>query len=490
MKVSLLRRLALLCALLVPAGVVRAGPVEKFAQLALHPTDPNQLVLRYENAGDGLFYSHDRGKTFELVCGSMIDAHVTRFGELALTTDGTALIGAFQGLWRGDAHGCSWQKETPFDGQWVADLTRDPQDAAVMYALTSTGSPALNGVYRRDALGNWSALGEQAPLFLDRLRVASLDAGHVRFYESAVVGAYNAMPGDVSRYVVRVSDDLAATWTEHAVDPEYASVEGQALRLEAVDPTNPDHLLFSVMRDAAPDDVLVSFDQGKHLARLAQVSSFGGATFAPDGRLWFGDAGEATDAGQLSGLWFARNLESEPRPLTRDYAVRCVNYQPATNTLFVCQPYAFGPVDPENGSAGPRFELANAPSFASCGTASPVDRCKAQLVNGYCGVTHFPEAPLCQPYGLLDALGGCAGAGCSTPAAGAAGLPPSAADAGRAASAGTAAVAGSPAAAGGEPSTCSVSAPGRARSHAAAGHWLLGLLISAFLVRCRRRAAA
>jgi len=490
MTVSPQLTIALLCALLVPASLAKAGPVEKFTQLALHPNDPNTLVLRYENAGDGLFYSHDGGKSFELVCGSLVDPDVTRFGVLAIAGDGSSLLGAFDGLWRGEAQGCSWQSESSLQGKWVSDLSNDPNDASVMYAITSTGAPAANGVYKRDAYGNWSALGQQAPLFIDRLRVASLGGGKLRFYQSAVVGSYDPQATDPARYVVRVSNDLAATWIEHEVAAPYAAIEGQALRLEAVDPSNPDRLLFSVLRDNAPDDVLVSFDQGKTLSKLAQVSGFGGATFAPDGRLWFGDAGELADTSQLYGLWFARNLESVPKPISRDYAVRCVSYQAATDTLFVCQPYAFGAVDPTSGVPGVRFELAKAANFASCTGVDLVGMCKAQLLRGYCGVTHFPEAPLCKPYGVLDSVAGCVSgveAGCSAPLAGAAGNDgaPLSADAGTAIAA-----AHKPAAARDQPAQCSVSDPGRTgrvRAWSAPSFTLFGLLVCAFSVRRRAR---
>ena len=405
-------KLTFVClSLLALPRVVRAGPVEQLAQLAFDPSVPERMVLRYEFSGDGLLYSDDAGRSFQLLCGSAIDPRLTRIRALIIAADGTALTGAFPGLWQDDKQGCAWQFDPTLGEHFIADFALDPLDPNIVYAVSADGGTQTNGVYRRDARGTWSEMGSRDQRFINRIRAVRAASGSVRLYESAALPG-NALDANVV-YVVRVSDDAAAHWSEF----QHPIPANSELSVEAVDPSDPDAVLFSMIGGTTGIDLLVSFDRGETLSAYAHVAVFGGATFAPDGRLWFGDASNGQAAG---ALWYAPSLKDAPHILSSDYHVSCVNYQAATDKLFVCEPYRFGAVDPATGAAAEMFALDAAPALRSCAGRDLVNTCETQLLNGYCGVTHFPKAPLCKPYGALDMCADAAAAGCpNAPLAGA-----------------------------------------------------------------------
>src|SRR5690349_10307057 len=94
------------------ANVASAGKLEEFTQLLLHPKDPNVMVARYENGGNGAFYTADGGKTWKTMCASMIAPGERADGAMTMTADGHGLVSFFGGLWQGGEGGCSWSKAT------------------------------------------------------------------------------------------------------------------------------------------------------------------------------------------------------------------------------------------------------------------------------------------------------------------------------------------------------------------------------------------
>src|SRR4051812_37163253 len=61
---------------LPPVSTVFAGPVEILEAVAISPSDPDVIVIRYRYAGGGVLVSRDGGKTFSFVCNSAIDVGV------------------------------------------------------------------------------------------------------------------------------------------------------------------------------------------------------------------------------------------------------------------------------------------------------------------------------------------------------------------------------------------------------------------------------
>lgn len=97
--------LALLTALAAPAS---ASPVERLHQMSVHPMDPSRLVVSYENGAGGLLYSQDGGRSFKLVCSSMVSTLLKSVGKIAITGDGRLMMARFEGMWQDDGRGCQW----------------------------------------------------------------------------------------------------------------------------------------------------------------------------------------------------------------------------------------------------------------------------------------------------------------------------------------------------------------------------------------------
>jgi hypothetical protein len=379
-----------------------AGPVEQLVQLAIHPTDPKRMAVRYVWGGAGAFVTADGGKNWKLLCNSLVSNTVVNSeGPLVLTGDGSVLMGLSTGMWHDDGRACHWMNEPKYDGLFIGGFAVDPIDPAVTYSFTSSGG-LTNGLLRRDASGTWSDLGKKENILGTRMLVVRRGSGR-RFYLGLVKGEVlppDGGPGQTS-YAIRVSDDDGSTWTEHMY-----GVAGGKLQLQAVDPTNPDRLVISIERPgntgtraAIADSVLVSSDQGKTFEPYLTVLEVGGVAFAPDGRVWIGDGGNALDPTQPGAVYFAKSLDNPATKLPMsNYPVQCLAYQGATDTLYACQPTTFGSVNSADGSFTTSLDVRKVASFVDCPGVDMAAVCETQLCGAYCGFGHFAQAPLCCAY--------------------------------------------------------------------------------------------
>jgi len=428
---------AVFLSLAIVVGVPKAalaGPVEELIQMAVGPADPNMLVLRYEWSGDGLLYSRDGGATFTFVCGSSVsdptldEAPLQKLGPIGIAGSGEVLLGVFGGLWRDDGKGCSWSKEEALAGRWVTDIEAHPSDPEVSFLITSNGGEAENGVVRRNADGTFTDVGEKKQMLINRLRVIELPEGGLRFYESGVLGQVPFTDPETGamttkpNYVIRVSDDEGETWTEHQM-----GVLDGAMRLEAVDPTDPDRIVISIGRDRdattnlpIPDSVMVSDDKGETFSEWTTVTQFGAIAFASDGRVWLGDAGESSSPEAPRGIKHADSLAQEPEVLTDEIPIRCLHH--TGDRLFACQRFSFGRVSVEDGTFTPALELSKLESMNQCDGVDTESVCRKQMCTGECGTGHFASAPICiEAYGSTEETG-CAPVSAGTGGAGGAGV--------------------------------------------------------------------
>ena len=371
-------------ALVLPLpNVGLAGPVELLVQVALHPTDPDVIVLRYTEGGHGLFYSRDAGESWHLICRSAISADVPRSGPIAVTGDGHVMMGVFQGLYVDDGKGCGWSRNDFIGDKWVSDFVLHPSDPDIAFISTARSSPGVeNGVVQRDAEGEYTDFGETAELLVAQLRVAPREDG-LRFYERVLRG---------TDYLLRHSDDGRETFTEFP----FTSTEGN-LSLQAVDPSNPDRIVAVLDRGAGDDDVLVSDDRGKTLRLFMTVSQFSGIAVLPSGKVFVGEAGSPIDPTVPTGLWVADSLDGEPEELA-DFPVQCLAYQESTDTLFACQYRTFGKVDQQSGEYAQLFHFDSVEGFVDCGHGAVATACEEQLCIDYCTFGHFARAPVCDAY--------------------------------------------------------------------------------------------
>jgi len=373
---------------------VAAAPVERFIELAIHPSDPKVLVLRYENGGGGLIYSNDAGRTFRLLCTSVIDPNMRTAGKIAVTGDGRVLMGMYEGMWQDDGRGCGWGQVPTLERAWVRDIQPHPSDPNVAFALISPSSASpTGGIVRRDANGQWSDIGPREGALVTRLLTVKTANG-LRFYESMVSTPEMSVDGTapVSTYTIRVSDD-GANWEEFPI----AAMAEESPTLEAVDPSNPDRIVVLTNQYGTSARLLVSNDRGRSFTDYLTVSGLGGIAFAPDGRVWIGEPPSVSSGDLSKGLWFSQSLASPPTKVA-EYGVECVHYQPATETLYVCQAFTFGTADQTSGAFEQLFKFAEMKDFLACDGIDMPSTCQAQLCKDYCGAGHFAQAPLCCVY--------------------------------------------------------------------------------------------
>jgi hypothetical protein len=210
-------------------------------------------------------------------------------------------------------------------------------------------------------------------------------------------GVENSKP----RFVVRVSDDMGETWTDH----EFGATEAFSLALAAVDPTDPDRLVLARLNTmpgqppapgAGDDEVLVSVDRGATFGPYASMPLFGGATFAPDGRLWIGGRNNSFSPDTTSALYYAERLDpaQSPELLTEALQVRCLQYFPDSDNLFVCQRFDAGFAQTDGTGYEHVFAFNEVEHLVACDDSGIPPLCVSPLQE-FCSCAHFAGAPVC-----------------------------------------------------------------------------------------------
>lgn len=379
-----------------------AGPVEAPAHLVISPSDPNLWVVRYDYGGGGFLYSRDAGASWNLVCNTAIDPSITKeTAGVAVAPSGEVFTGVFTGLWEIGKGGCGGSMAEPFDGKWVSDVTQDPNDPSAIFAITSSGA-MMNGLYSRDdASGAWSEIGTREQILISRVRVTQTDSGR-RFYESIVDGEQMIATGEnlptgepaydyFPNYFIRYSDDEGETWTSH---PGFAMTKGR-VRLEAIDPTNPNRIVISETFGAdnpEPDIIWVNDNAGDpdSYTKLAEVKTFGGVVFAPDGRLWYGD----TD-GSIYHLPVGETAGTE---IGTDIRPRCLAYDGEGDRLIACKLIELVEVATD-GTTKSLLDFRDQQDWVECDGQSVAPACEQQMAaTNWCNITHFPNAKICAAY--------------------------------------------------------------------------------------------
>jgi hypothetical protein len=362
------------------------------ADIAVHPSKPDVMVLRYVNGGTGLLYTTDGGKSFRLLCASAIDVEKPT-GPIAISNDGHVLMGEFDGLWQDNGEGCEWSKPAPLVDRWITDLVTDPANEARVLAVSGNGDTgAKNGISRRDESGQWNDVGSRDEINVTRVRAIKTTSG-VRIYESAIRVQTPTDGGPPeAKYLVRVSNDDGQTWKENEV-----AVTNGSFRLEAIDPTNPDRIIGSISRTSTPDELLVSRDQGATFTPYGELTEVGALVMAPDGRIWAGEPQSVMMASASRGLWFAANLDA-PLAKVSDTGVECLAYLPQSETLVGCQAYSFGKFNSTTWQFTETFHFRSAKDFVKCGGTDVAAMCEVQMCLDYCGAGHFAQALLCCAY--------------------------------------------------------------------------------------------
>lgn len=373
------------------ASPAAAGPVESPGEFTSGPEGSDQRAVRYDYGGGGLLLSDDGGGSYRLMCNRVIDEGVTRETTgIVIGPGGRLFTGTFNGMWMGTPDGCDWSAVDTFDGRWVSDITNHPDDPDVLFAITGNGGAGFeNGVYRYDGTSDtWTSLGPLESALLLDLVVVRTPTG-LRFIQALARGQ-DAQ--GLSQYIIRHSDDDAATWTEHP----FPSTEGN-LRLRDVDPQDVDRIVVSV--DHGSDPVLTdalwlsdSGGQSDSWTLVGEPQTFGGVAIAADGSLWWADA-----EGPLSVL---RPGSAAPQVVDADMYGRCVVRDRSGAGMHVCTRTEVGRLDTGTGGYTTELDFAGALDWLQCDGTDVAAVCEEDSGEaGWCGPAHYPDAGVCAAYG-------------------------------------------------------------------------------------------
>jgi hypothetical protein len=208
------------------------------------------------------------------------------------------------------------------------------------------------------------------------------------------------MPGSAQQTstspVLRISDDLGATWTEHAI-PDPDKTQG-VVRLLAVEPGEPMKLVVALEVSSGatdqPDPIFVSTDSGASFKPYSsEILAAGPALRLANGQLLLGDSGSP------GGLWLADGIGMPLRKIA-DYSIKCLAQQPKGGKVFMCKPYEIGLLDVAKAEFCGIFQLNETESLVSCPSADLTTNMsvQSQLCGAWCGPAHYAFTPMCAIY--------------------------------------------------------------------------------------------
>lgn len=417
--------LGLGAALALAAPARASGPVERIVQVMPKPGNPDSLVVRYGVATHGFLYSEDGGKKFAATCLSSVAPELAttsdRLNKVSLrpiaSTAAVAMDGAgrvmfsqYGSMWMNDGTGCKWERLSNFDDRWAFSIKTDPVDPNVVWAAVSTttgeGVEARSDVevWRRDAAGSWATAGvilnlPAGNILYEGDLLVSVKDGKTRLYASVNVGGLTGF----AQHLVS-SDDGGKSWADNKL-----AVEFDSLNLLAVDPTNPDRLLAALSKDNQPDRLLISTDRGATLKDYATgLRAISGVTFDQTGRVFLGDAGDATAEDTVGGLYTAAKVGDPLTKIAGTEVIDCVHHDAQSGKLYVCQAEKFGLADPTTGKVTVLVSINTVPEILSCSGRDLAVECKEQFNEGpsWCCAGHFPFTPFCGQYDVTMTASG------------------------------------------------------------------------------------
>jgi hypothetical protein len=393
---------------------VQAVPPEYFRNLALHPSDPNVMVLRYESAFGGLFFSRDAGHSFQMLPGQTFTKYdLRRFVPMLIDGEGKLIVGLDTGLHVDDGKGCALDKIDETLGElWIADVAPHPSEPDTTFLITTGDTKGKHsGVWRRKG-GTVSPLGmsepapampNKFPFIASALRVIARPASTEGVRLLVLGTSYDyATTTPVVTPVLRVSDDLGMSWTSHTI-PDAAKAGGSPRFLLVDASSDPFKALIQLDNGFGEDStdpmdtILVTKDGGQNFTLFSdKLQVAGEVAQLPSGEILLGDRGFAPMGG---GLWLAANLDSAPTKIA-DFAVHCLAYQPKNQKLYLCKLNELGYYDVSAKSFCEIFQPPDTTSFVSCPSA-PLEQNAAgikQVCNGFCGAAHYSSAPVCSTF--------------------------------------------------------------------------------------------
>lgn len=274
------RALALAALLLAsPTLALANGRFPASTQLVVHPTDPQQLLIRVTF---GLLLSQDGGQTFSWVCEKAVGYGGVQDPAVALTSDGSILVAAFEGLATSLDRGCSFGFVKEVEKEFVIDVAIDKKEPTSAVAITSTGKGGLTFnvqvVESTDAGHTWSLIGTTIdPTIL----AETIDPAPSRKQRLYVSGFSSTTEGGQQKRsgALVVSDDRGQSWERRDVD-----LQGDlSVFIAAVDPSDHERVYLRT-KGAEQDRLLLTTDGGKSFQTITSLpGSMLGFALSPDG---------------------------------------------------------------------------------------------------------------------------------------------------------------------------------------------------------------
>lgn len=290
----------------------------------LRPGTPGAIYLR---TTFGLLVSQDDGCSFRWVCEKAIGYGGEFDPKYVITPGGTLFATTFEGLRVSRDGGCTWATATAEQAAGapgrIADLWIDAIDLAPTGDLwvATAESAGLNDVYHSTDDGvTFQPRGlSSATVWWKSLEVAPSRPQRV------YVTGYQVAP-EAAAFLHR-TDDTGATWTAVPLPASVVFGATPLVKLAAVDPTNPDHvLLISVgAHPPAGDRLYRSLDAGATFAEaLVTTEPIKDVVFRGTGAIVVAASGGGTYQAQGTGAFTALGQATPNAPDARPPQLGCL----------------------------------------------------------------------------------------------------------------------------------------------------------------------
>lgn len=436
-------------AVLAPGEARANGAFPSSGQVLIDPTEPGRLWVstsygyaRRDDAGGDAFY---------LVCEAGLGYAGGFHPHAAITPTGALFMGVSDGMAVGRAPFCSFTRPVELEGDYVVDVSVDPEGRAIALVQPPNGAQAQ--VWRsEDDLATWSQVGVDLPT---KINVLTLDAAP---NDPSTVYVSATTVGMTPVGEVLVTRDAGLSWTAYLVPESDAQT---APFIASVDAAHDGRLF--VRLNSAPGRLYQSDDHGQTWDKVLETTGFLNAF-----RL-SADGGTAYFGGTIDGLSRLDVATRAIEPLS-DVGARCITLD--GDAIYVCADesvagFSAGLSTDGGHTFAPVFKQACVLGLGACGAGEPVRQA--------CDPEWPAIAQQLAQTGTCSEGGGGAGGAAATGGAGATGAGASGAGGGPTGGAGGAG--------GSDGCDCSVG-PASSKGEAPS---LTGLAALALVVRSRRR---
>lgn len=293
------------------------------------PSDPNRYWV---GTSFGVVTSADAGRTWSWLCEEAV-SYEGYDPTLAVTANGSLVLGTFDGLRVSHGNGCSWMDPETSPDQMVAALYAETDSGESVLALFSiyAGGGYKNQIWQSvDNAETWSQVGQDIERAVQLLTVRSAPSDPNTLYVS---GKRIFFEEFTSEPVTFRSVDRGENWQE------VAAPAGGVPRLVGVHPLNASRVFMRIQGESeeVQESIWQSSNGGDTWTQLHSTNArLFGVEFSPDLKeIWlgYGAADELSSDDGDRGIWVGR-LDDPQFERVFDGPVGCLTQ--SGGTLFVC----------------------------------------------------------------------------------------------------------------------------------------------------------